>query len=346
MAFLSDSVPACSLASSALTTTFACRTGSPAAHGPPQSRFTTLTSPAAVSVGGPPSAAGVLVTVACPVSVPAAVVPGLTRRTAGPTAARSNPAAVSLTDTAGPAATSSVSPAAAAAAVTGSARDRGTGAPVAHLVVLAVHPGARRLGMGRRLLAATETWARDEGATELVIGGPVGVALWPGVDVRTMPAMLCLAEASGYEVAAAPMNLSFPATFRAAAPDGVAVRRVLEAEDEVTVGHLIAAEFPEWSEVVARSIEHGACLVAFDGGAAVGVVVHSVDRAGWLGPVGTAVGARGRGIGAALVGAVAQDLMVAGLRDVQVVGAERVGLFVRAGGAVSRVFRTYRRSLT
>jgi GNAT superfamily N-acetyltransferase len=220
--------------------------------------------------------------------------------------------------------------------------------PVVDLVLLAVHPGARRLGSGGRLLAEAELWARAQGAAELRIGGPVGSGPWPGIDVRTMPGMLCLAEANGFEPTGAAVNLSVPATFRSDPPDGIVIRRVLDAGDETAVRRVLerGAEFGPWRDAVARSIEHGACLAAFDGVDALGFASHSIDRAGWLGPMGTVAEHRGRGLGAALLGAVARDLMVAGLRDVQVVGADRVRLFVRAGGAVSRVFRTYRKSLT
>ena len=49
---------------------------------------------------------------------------------------------------------------------------------------------------------------------------------------------------------------------------------------------------------------------------AVGFASHSVDRAGWLGPMGTAAAHRRRGIGAALRRAVARDLTVASRPDV------------------------------
>jgi len=219
------------------------------------------------------------------------------------------------------------------------------GGAIARVVLLAVHPGRRRLGCGSQLLGTAEAWARDAGATELQIGGPVGTGLWPGVDVRSMSAMLCLVESAGFVATGAAINLSLPATFRAEPPAGIDVRRVLEPDDVRGVRNLVDAELPAWRGAVDRSIEHGACLAAVDGPT---VVASPCTRS--TAPVGrdrsaTAAAHRDRGIGTALLGAVAKDLMVAGLRDVQVVGAERVGLFVRAGGAVSRVFRTYAKPL-
>jgi GNAT superfamily N-acetyltransferase len=224
--------------------------------------------------------------------------------------------------------------------------DRDHGHAVGSLHLLAVHPGERRLGIGRALLGAAEDWAAAAGARAVVVGPAHEPALWPGVDVHRMPAMLCLLEAAGYRTTGARCNLSVPVTYRADPPDGVAIRRVIEPADEAAVRAFVADEFPRWTAPVARSIDHGSCLAArLDDGDVVGFASHSVDRAGWLGPMGTAVAHRHRGIGAALLGAVAQDLMVANLRDLDITGADAVGLFVRAGGAVSRVFRTYRRDL-
>jgi hypothetical protein len=117
---------------------------------------------------------------------------------------------------------------------------------------------------------------------------------------------------------------------------------------------LVRAERPGWLGPVRRSIDHGSCLAAFErppGGVvtstpvALGFASHSVDRAGWLGPMATASTHRRRGIGAALLGEVARDLMIANFRDVEVTGAAEVRLFVRSGGSVSRVFRAFRRQL-
>ena len=54
-------------------------------------------------------------------------------------------------------------------------------------------PAAQRPGLGRRLLAAAESWAWDEGAGELHLAGSAPFYLWPGVDV-SFTAMHCLVE--------------------------------------------------------------------------------------------------------------------------------------------------------
>lgn len=216
--------------------------------------------------------------------------------------------------------------------------------------LVAVHPGRRRTGVGRSLLAEAEGWLFDQGATEVRLGGEAPFYLWPGVDVRAT-AMLCLAEAAGYEPVGAELDLSLPATFRAPAPEGVEVRRVLDDADVAAVRALLDEVFPWWWPETARGIDAASCLAAFPAGAseaagagrALGFACHSVNRAGWLGPMGTDPAARHRGVGHALLGAVCQDLMVAGRRDVEVAWIGPVGFYAAAGASVSRVFRTLRR---
>ncbi len=221
--------------------------------------------------------------------------------------------------------------------------------------LLAVHPGRRRAGLGRRLLAEAEDWLFAEGVTEVQLGGSAPFYLWPGVDVQALP-LLCLAEAAGYDVTGAELDLSLPTTFRAAVPPGVVVRRVLDEADVVAVRSLVEGVWPWWWPEAARGIDGAGCFAAFGAEAhgddargasgdvrAIGFACHSVNRAAWLGPMGVDPTARGRGIGHALLGAVAQDLMVAGWRDLEVAWIGPVRFYAAAGASVSRVFRTYRR---
>ncbi len=222
--------------------------------------------------------------------------------------------------------------------------------PVAFVQLLAVHPGARGEGRGRRLLEAAHEWAFEgAGATAVRVAGAAPFYLWPGVDVRFTRA-LCLVEAAGYRPDGAELNMSYPSSFRAPPPDGVVVRRVLEDADRDAVLALCAEHWPHWVAETRRGIEHGACHGAFveaspdggeAGGASVAFVCHSVNRGGWLGPMATDPGRRRSGIGRALLSAVAADLRPAGYADVEVAWVGPVGFYARAAGAaVSRVFRT------
>jgi GNAT superfamily N-acetyltransferase len=208
--------------------------------------------------------------------------------------------------------------------------------------LLAVHPGARRLGKGRDLLAAAEHWLVAEGAEEVRWGGSAPFYLWPGVDVRATAA-LCLAEATGYRADGAELNLSCPTTFRAKAPEGVDVRRVLDDADVAAVLGFADEHWPHWRPELGRGVEQGGAFAALGStGSVVGFACHSVNRAGWIGPMATDP-RRGRaGIGASLLSALCQDLMVAGRRDAEIAWVGPVGFYVKtAGAAVSRVFRSY-----
>jgi GNAT superfamily N-acetyltransferase len=224
-------------------------------------------------------------------------------------------------------------------AVSVAVRDRGD-RPVGCVKLLAVAPAVQGLGRGRELLDAAHTWAFDQGATEIRAGESVPHYLWPGVDMR-MTRALCLFESAGYWPVGANFNMSCPTTHRAAAPDGVAVRRALADEDGAAVVDLAAREWPTWVDEVTAAVEHGSCHGAFVDHAAIGFGCHSVNRAGWVGPMGTDPGRQHRGVGSALLGEVCKDLMTAGFPDAEIAWVGPVGFYAKsAGAAVSRVFRS------
>jgi GNAT superfamily N-acetyltransferase len=215
---------------------------------------------------------------------------------------------------------------------------------VGFLKLVAVEPVAQRLGHGTALLAAAEAWAFGHGAAEVRAGASAPFYLWPGVDVRATGA-LCLFEAAGYLAGGAELNMSCPATFRAKPPAGIEVRRVLEDPDAMAVVALTRAHWPNWEAELTRAIEHGSCHAGFaDDGAAVGYGCHSVNRAGWVGPMATDPTRQHRGVGAALLGEVCRDLMTAGYPDAEISWVGPVGFYAKAAGAsVSRVFRSLRK---
>lgn len=211
--------------------------------------------------------------------------------------------------------------------------------------LLVVHPGARRSGRGGSLLSAAESWLFDQGVAEVQWGASAPFYLWPGVDVAATAAM-CLAESAGYRVDGAELNMSCPTTFRAKPPVGVDVRRALDDDDAGSMVHLADAEWPHWLPELERGIEQGGAFGAFrDDGKAVGFACHSVNRAGWVGPMATDPDACHQGIGGALLGALCQDLMIAGRPDAEIAWVGPVGFYARtAGAATSRVFRRFVRS--
>ncbi len=212
--------------------------------------------------------------------------------------------------------------------------------------LVAVAPDARRRGLGRSLLSAAESWLVDGGATRLAAGGEAPFYLWPGVDLAATAA-LCLFEAAGYEDAGAAVNLScstrpWPSPGHRASPVGVAVRPVREEHEVRAVRALVDRVWPWWRPELDRGIDRGACHGGFvEGGDAVGFACHSVNRAGWVGPIGTDPTAQRSGVGAALMGAVCADLAAAGHDRAEISWIGPVGFYARTVGAsVSRVFAT------
>ena len=207
---------------------------------------------------------------------------------------------------------------------------------------LGVTPRARGERRGRQLLDAAEAWLFDHGCASVTPGPSAPFYLWPGVDVRWTRA-LALFESAGYAPVDAYLNMSFASTFRASPPNGIALRRVLDAPDVDAVIGLCETHWPHWVAEARRGIEQGGAFVAAEegpGAAAVGFVCHSVNRTGWLGPLGTDPERQRGGVGSALISAVAADVSELGRPDVEVAWIGPARFYAKAAGAaVSRVFR-------
>ena len=238
---------------------------------------------------------------------------------------------------------------------------------VGFVKLLAVEPAAQGRGLGRSLLTAAASWAADtHGATEMRVGGQAPFYLWPGVDFRATKA-LCLFEAAGYLQTGAEFNMTCPTTFRGPSPAspapagpspaspapagpaaagpasaaGLAVDRVLEDRDADAVLELVAREWPWWVAETSRALEHGSCFAGMVDSTPVAFGCHSVNRAGWIGPMGTDPTRRHAGAGAAVLGGLCRDLMAAGFTEAEIAWVGPAGFYARtAGASVSRVFRT------
>ena len=220
------------------------------------------------------------------------------------------------------------------------------GRRVAFVQLVAVPPEQRRQGRGKRLVEELQAWAVEEqGCRAFAVGSCAPFYLWPGVDVHATPA-LCLFESLGYAPRGAELNLSFPAGHRAPTPPGVELRRALDEADANAALEFVGRHWPNWVAETRRGIEHGSCHLAVGttDAAVVGFGCHSVNRLGWLGPMGTDPQHRSTGTGSALLGAIATDLMAAGLSTVEVAWIGPVRFYAKAAGAtVSRAFRTFSR---
>jgi mycothiol synthase len=215
-------------------------------------------------------------------------------------------------------------------------------AAVGYVSLLAVVPRAQRTGVGTALLAAAEAWLFDHGVPEVRLAGAPPFYLWPGVDT-SMLAMLCLAEARGFESFACELNMGIPTTFRARPPVDVELRRVLEPDDVDAVLAFVEGIWPSWVPETARGIEQGGCFAARRGDVVVGFACHSVNRTAWIGPMGTDPEVRAGGVGHALLAELCRDLMVAHHTAAEICWVSPVRFYAKAGAGVSRTFRLYRK---
>ena len=217
----------------------------------------------------------------------------------------------------------------------------GSGAfAAAWLVLLAVHPDDRRRGRARELVTESAQRARAANAVDLHLGTAIPRYVWPGVDFR-FTAALALFEAMGFEPYGAACNMAIETTFRAGSPAGVVVERE-EGDGAVT---LAARCFPHWCDEVERGTAAGTCYAAREACDTVGFACHSVNRAGWIGPMATDPERQRGGVGRALLGAVCAALAKGGRAEADIAWVGPIGFYAKAGATVSRVFRNAKLAL-
>jgi GNAT superfamily N-acetyltransferase len=214
------------------------------------------------------------------------------------------------------------------------------GLAAAWLVLLAVHPDHGRRGRGRALVAESAARARAAGAVDMHLGTAIPRYVWPGVDFR-FTAALALFEATGFEPYGAACNMAMATSFRADSPAGV----VVEREDGDGAAALASRCFPHWLDEVERAAAVGTCFAARAGGNTIGFACHSVNRAGWIGPMATDPDRQRGGVGLALLGAVCASLSEAGHAEADIAWVGPIGFYAKAGAVVSRVFRNAKLTL-
>lgn len=231
---------------------------------------------------------------------------------------------------------------------------------VGHLDLLAVHPAARRRGIGRSLVSAAEQALRGYGAAEVRIAGNDPCYAWPGIDVR-YTAAVCLAAALGYAQERTGWNMTADlSAVPELGPDearltgqGVTVRRATAADAEA-VGAFAAEHFGEgWAwesrEAIVRgeTAEVAGCHIALRDGELLGFAAYGALRPSLFGPMGTVPAARGTGIGGVLLRRCLADQRAAGLTSAQIGWAGPVAFYSRTVSArIERVFLLYRKPLT
>lgn len=234
-------------------------------------------------------------------------------------------------------------------------------AALAHVDLVAVHPGSRRGGMGRALVSRLETALAGLGAAEVALAGNPPHYAWPGIDVRYTPA-ICAATALGYAQEQIAWNmtadLSYPAAL-ALRPTELAERRL--AERGITVRRAGPDDVPaladfaqgrfggSWGGEVRRSVGRPGtgCHLAVDAdGEVLGFAAYGSARTSWFGPMGTAPAAQGLGIGAVLLRRCLRDQGADGHRRAEIGWVGPVRFYADSAGArIERVFVLYRKRL-
>jgi GNAT superfamily N-acetyltransferase len=208
---------------------------------------------------------------------------------------------------------------------------------VGYLRLLVVTPDHQRAGFGRELLEAAERWLRERGVTRIQAGAEAPFYLWPGVPVEATAA-LALLESAGYDDAGAAFDMTCATDLHIDPPTGVEVRLV---DDPGPVRTLVDREWPWWWDEVARAIALGTCVGAYAAdGTVLGFGCHSVNRAGWLGPIGTDPAAGRGGIGGAVMSGLCAEMRARGHADTEICWIGPIGFYAKACGArISRVFQ-------
>ena len=216
---------------------------------------------------------------------------------------------------------------------------------VGFVTVVVVDPTVQRQGLGRSLLELAHSWLRDRGVGVVHTGASAPRYLWPGVDVEAHAGAVALFESAGYAPVTTTHNHRCPTAYLSPPPAGVEIRRV-GAGDADALLRFAASDFPAWVDEVSRALPHGCCHGAFEAsGSAVGFACHSVNRAGWIGPMATSERVRGSGVGSALLAAVCRDLHAAELDEAEIAWVGPDAFYEKAGARLSRRFVVLGRTL-
>ncbi|MFI6318613.1 GNAT family N-acetyltransferase [Nonomuraea sp. NPDC050556] len=217
---------------------------------------------------------------------------------------------------------------------------------VGHIDLLAVHPYAQGKGHGRELLDAAETWLRDNGVSQARFMGHPPCYGWPGIDVR-YTAAACLAERAGYERYNVAWNMTADLSTDLSVEDDL-VRLAAKGVTVHAGGHEKVAAFAErqWNRFWAWEAANASGLhYAERDGEILGFAAWGA-RPTWFGPMGTAPGAEGLGIGRVLLRLCLAEQRDAGQSHAQIGWVGPLRFYSRAVGArAERVFWLYRREL-
>jgi predicted N-acetyltransferase YhbS len=214
-----------------------------------------------------------------------------------------------------------------------------------HLRLLAVHPSARKQGLGQALLQAAEDWAREEGHKILITGADPPYFLWPGVP-SSETSLHCLLERRHYARAETNFNMHVDLS---AIPDDPGGYSLATALDRAEVDAFTSDHWSNWRLEVLRALDKGNLVIERaergDGGITA-FCAFEVNRKGLLGPVAVRPDLMGRGMGKAVLLGALHELRRRGASDVSVVWVGPIVPYAAVGGKVTDVFFVYRKNLS
>lgn len=212
----------------------------------------------------------------------------------------------------------------------------------AYLRLLVLHPGHRRRGLGRELLAEAEAVARAGGAPWLQVGAEAPWYLWPGVDTREL-GLLCLLERARYTRVDSAWNMGVDLGGLAPDPGGW---RVAESTDHDAIDAWAQAHWAHWGPEMLRALERATLVVTDDDDGIAAACAYGVCRDRFVGPVAVRPDLLGRGVGqAALLGAL-HRMRAAGHERAEISWVGPIRPYVRVGASIDRVFSIQRKDLT
>lgn len=214
-----------------------------------------------------------------------------------------------------------------------------------HLRLLAVHPSARRQGLGQHLLQAAEDWAREEGHKTLITGADPPYFLWPGVP-SSETALHCLLERRHYARAETNFNMHVDLSTIPGDPGGYRLATALDREE---IDAFMIDHWSNWRLEVLRALDKGNLVIdraeRRDGGITA-FCAFEVNRKGLLGPVAVRPDLMGQGMGKAVLLGALHELRRRGASDVSVVWVGPIAPYAAVGGRVTDVFFVYRKNLS
>jgi GNAT superfamily N-acetyltransferase len=211
----------------------------------------------------------------------------------------------------------------------------------AWLVLVAIHPDHQSRGLGKELVGAVVERARAAGAHDLLLASAIPRYVWPGVDTANTRAGMLL-ETLGFEREWVGINMAIDTAFRREPPPGV----VVERETGVDAHEFAAAAFSHWVPELDRAVGLGTAFAARDAdGRTVGFACHSVNRAGWIGPMATDPKLQHGGVGSTVLSALCADLEDRGVTTGEISWVSNLRFYGKCGARVSRVFLGGRKKL-